>query len=165
MDANGTNGAILSNLFGYLSAGPQPDLPSELGDRCSSSSLTFLLDADTLWSVADVYFSCCHKQMYAFFHEGTFHRNLENESLSPYLLLTFAATAVRFSKEPCFVGHQTGCRDAYAKLGWDDLMQHAFSDSHHMHLPMVQAAAMLGIVYLIGMFACFLALFEMLTSA
>jgi hypothetical protein len=148
LDANGSNGAILSNLFGSSYTGFPPSSPS------SGNDLTILLDAATLQSLADVYFSCCHKQMYAFFHEETFRRNLENESLPPYLLLTFAATAVRFSREPCFDGRQAECRDVYAKLAWDDLMQHAFSDSHHMHVPMVQAAAMLGIIDYISVFAC-----------
>lgn len=147
MDATGTNGAILSNLFGDSGAAKTPSyLPSDTGDYSASSDLTALLNANTLRSLADVYFSCCHKQMYAFFHEETFRQKLENERLPSYILLAFAATSVRFSKEPCFAGRQTDCRDTYAKLGWDDLMQYAFSDTSMMDVSMVQAAAMLGII-------------------
>ncbi|KAH7399068.1 fungal-specific transcription factor domain-containing protein [Phaeosphaeria sp. MPI-PUGE-AT-0046c] len=147
MDATGANAATVSNLFGdpYTTLLPQSLSPDSV-ERFTSSDLTFLLDANTLKSLADVYFSCCHKQMYAFFHEETFRQNLENESLPSYILLTFAATAVRFSKEPCFAGRQAECRDTYAKLAWDDLMQYAFSESYNMDVSMVQAAALLGII-------------------
>ncbi|KAF2824423.1 hypothetical protein CC86DRAFT_420991 [Ophiobolus disseminans] len=151
MDANGANGATLSSLFGSPSPGLQQGSgPEQFDIRPSSSDLTLLLDAETLQSLADVYFGCCHRQPYAFFHEETFRRNLENSSLPSYLLLTFAATAVRFSKEPCFAGRQAECTDAYARLAWSDLMIEAFSDSHNMDVRIVQAAAMLGIIDYIG---------------
>lgn len=150
MDASGSNGATLSSLFDNSSASVQSALGSGVSGGPSSGDLTFLLDAETLQSLADVYFSCCHKQMYAFFHEGTFRQNLENAALPSYLLLSFVATAVRFSQEPCFAGRQAECRDAYAKLAWAELMQEAFSDSHSMDVRTVQAAAMLGIIDYIG---------------
>jgi hypothetical protein len=146
MDANGKNGATASSLFGNSLM----SVRSTLSSGVTSSDLTFLLDAPTLQSLADVYFSCCHKQMYTFFHEETFRRNLDNSALPSYLLLTFVATAVRFSQEACFAGRQAECRDAYAKLAWAELMQEAFSDSHSMDVRTVQAAAMLGIIDYIG---------------
>lgn len=151
LDANGSNGATVSSLFGSPSPSAKRASFSEGTDaRPSSSDLTFLLDAETLQSLADVYFGCCHRQPYAFFHEETFYQNLKNSALPSYLLLTFVATAVRFSKEPCFAGRQIECMDAYAKLAWADLMQEAFTDQHHMDVGIVQASAMLGIIDYIG---------------
>lgn len=148
LDANGSNGVILSDLFGHSSSlSPQASNSEAQPDkRPSSSNLTSLLDSKTLKSLADVYFACCHHQLYSYFHEETFRQNLENALLPPYLLLTFVATAVRFSKEPCFVGRQAECTDTYAKLAWSELMEEAFSDTHSMNVGMVQAASMLGFI-------------------
>ncbi|KAH7064098.1 fungal-specific transcription factor domain-containing protein [Paraphoma chrysanthemicola] len=154
LDANGTNGAALSSLFGGT---PSPRSPQNQGtDRPSeesslSSDLTALLDTKTLQSLADVYFSCCHRQPYSLFHEKTFRRNLTNAAVPSYLLLAFVATAVRFSKDPCFEGRQTECTDYYAKLAWSEIVQEAFSDSHSMNIGIVQASSMLGVIdYIAG---------------
>lgn len=115
-----------------------------------SSDLTALLDTKTLQSLADVYFSCCHRQPYSLFHEKTFRRNLANAAIPSYLLLAFVATAVRFSKDPCFEGRQTECTDYFAKLAWSEIVQEAFSDTHCMNIGIVQASSMLGVIDYIG---------------
>ncbi|KAH7385815.1 fungal-specific transcription factor domain-containing protein [Pyrenochaeta sp. MPI-SDFR-AT-0127] len=150
LDANGSNGATLSSLFGGspLPQAPGPDAQVLVP---SSSELTSLLDAKTLQSLADVYFLCCHQQPYSFFHETTFRQNLENGSLPSYLLLAFVATAVRFSQDIRFAGRQTEATDWYAKLAWSAFVEEAFSDAHSLNISTVQAASMLGFIdYICG---------------
>jgi hypothetical protein len=153
LDATDSNGTNVSFLFGNSNSSPSPQVPGsepQSDGQISGSELTSLLNGQILRSLADVYFACCHQQPYSFFHEQTFRQNLENANLPAYLLLTFVATAVRFSKEPCFAGRQTECTDTYAKLAWSELMEEAFSDSHNMDVRMVQAASMLGTIDYIG---------------
>lgn len=109
-----------------------------------------LLDPATLQSLAEVYFQYCHKQPYTYFHEGTFRASLENGSLPSYLIFAFAATAVRYSSEPCFAGHQAEAMDSYSRLAWADIMEQSFSDTHSLSISTVQAANMLGIVDYVG---------------
>jgi hypothetical protein len=147
LDATGNGGdntTLSSTLFGA-----SPPTTSPISG--SASDLTSLLDANTIQSLVDIYFSYCHKQPYAFFHEATFRQDLENGSLPYYLWLTFVATAVRFSDEACFAGRQTECIDTYAKLAWSELIQEAFSDTHTIHVRIVQAASMLGVIDHISM--------------
>lgn len=162
LDANGENGATLSSLFEptlYSTSSPTSRMQQSEG-RPPSSDLTSLLTASVLHSLANVYFSHCHRQPYAFFHENTFRRNLEHDRLPYYLLLTFVATAVRFSQESCFAGRQTECTDVYAKLAWSELMQEAFSDAHILNVRVVQAASMLGIIDYICMYSSLVFLTE-----
>jgi hypothetical protein len=70
--------------------------------------------------------------------------------LPNYLLLAFAATAVRFSSEPCFVGRETEAMDCYAKTAWTEIIEQSFSDGYDLEIHTVQAASMLGILDYIG---------------
>jgi hypothetical protein len=145
----GDNGAIFPSILGNSRSSQSTQAPGsepQSNAQPSSSDLTSLLNAKILQSLADVYFVCSHQQPYSFFHEETFRQNLDNANLPAYLLLTFVATAVRFSEEPCFAGRQIECRDTYAKLAWSELMEDAFSDARNMDVRMVQAASMLGII-------------------
>lgn len=148
LDANGANNTTFSGLFGGSPPGASPTSSLQ---RKISSDLTALLDADTVKSLVDVYFRYCHAQPYSFFHEAAFREDLENGRVPYYLWLTFVATAVRFSDDVCFAGRQTECIDTYAKLAWSELIQEAFSDTHTMHVRIVQAASMLGVIDHISM--------------
>lgn len=123
---------------------PGPDTRRGVGPL--SSDLASLLDPETLQSLVDVYFRCCHQQPYSFFHEETFRQNLDNGSLPSYLLLAFVATAVRFSQDLRFAGRQAEATDWYAKLAWSEVVVEAFSDTHNLNIHTVQAASMLGII-------------------
>ena len=75
-----------------------------------------------------------------------------------YLVLAFAATAVRFSSEPCFIGRETEARDCYAKTAWTEIIEQSFSDGYDLEIHTAQAASMLGILDYIGTippFRCF----------
>lgn len=153
MDASGSNGGITFSLFGDSPSAPlhATSASAVQPGGFSSSDLTSLLTAEILRSLADVYFSRCHRQLYSYFHEESFRKHLEDTTLPSYLLFTFVATAVRFSDEPCFASRQAEFTDAYARLAWSELMKEAFSEMHSMNLQMVQAASMLGIIDYISM--------------
>ncbi|CBX93629.1 hypothetical protein IAQ61_008295 [Plenodomus lingam] len=105
-----------------------------------------LLDRGTLQALADIYFRHCHQQPYTYFHEATFRQNLDQESFPSYLIYAFAATAVRFSKDPRFVGRQAEAMNCYSRMAWSDIMEQSFSDNHSLSISTVQAASMLGII-------------------
>ena len=115
------------------------------------SGFASLLGTRTLQSLADVYFRCCDQQPYSYFHEATFRRELENSSLPHYLLLAFAATAVRFSSDPCFTGRHEEVMDWYSRMAWSEIIKQSFSDTQSLDIRTVQAANMLGVVDYVGM--------------
>lgn len=115
------------------------------------SGFASLLDTRTIQSLADVYFRCCDQQPYSYFHEDTFRRNLENGSLPYYLLLAFAATAVRFSSDSCFTGRQAEVMDWYSRMAWSEIVKQSSSDTQSLDIRTVQAANMLGVVDYVGM--------------
>jgi hypothetical protein len=75
--------------------------------------------------------------------------------LPNYLVLAFAATAVRFSNEPCFAGRETEAMDCYAKIAWSEIIDQSFSDGYELEIYTVQAASLLGILDYIGMLVAF----------
>ncbi|KAI8943402.1 hypothetical protein NX059_001414 [Plenodomus lindquistii] len=124
--------------------GSQQDAPSP--DNRNDNEFANLLDHSTMQNLADVYFRHCHHQPYTYFHEGTFRQRLENESLPNYLIYALAATAVRFSNDPSFVGRQSEAMNCYSRMAWSEIMDQSFSDNHNLSISTVQAANMLGIV-------------------
>ncbi len=114
------------------------------------SDFASLLDPSTLQSLADTYFRYCHQQPYTYFHESTFRQSLNDATLPSYLVFAFAATAVRYSNEPCFVGRRTEAMDCYSRLAWTEIMEQSFSDDHDPSISTVQAANMLGVVDYVG---------------
>lgn len=151
LDAYGSEGA---SLFGFGGSPSQQLHPSDaqqdnstlsIRDDGIESDFASLLDTGTLQSLADTYFRYCHQQPYSYFHEETFRRDLESRSLPSYLLLAFAATAVRFSSDRCFTGRQVEATDWYSRMAWSEIVEQSFSDAHSLNIRTVQAANMLGV--------------------
>jgi hypothetical protein len=103
-------------------------------------------NADTLESLADVYFRYCHNQPYCYFQEQSFRAQLRDGSLPSYLLLAFAATAARFSDRTSWAGYQPGAMKYYAKTAWQQIITQSLDEDHSVSIHTVQAANMLGVL-------------------
>lgn len=114
-------------------------------DNFDSSPFDFP-NAETLESLADVYFRYCHNQPYCYFEEHSFRAQLRDGSLPQYLLLAFAATAARFSDNPSCTDHQPGAMRRYAKTAWQQIITQSLDEDHSVNIHTVQAANMLGVL-------------------
>ena len=120
------------------------------GNDTSSGALraTFsqLPQGSVLDSLVDTYFTHCHNQPYALFHEATFRRRLNDASLPQHLLYAFAATACRFSALPLYEGRQADATAAYANASWKQIIEHSFSSKISPEFSMVQTINMLAVI-------------------
>ncbi|OAL44863.1 hypothetical protein IQ07DRAFT_521321 [Pyrenochaeta sp. DS3sAY3a] len=152
LDTFSNNPEVLNGLQQQASQGETLDSLDTQGTN-SDTGRPFapMPDHAMLQSLADVYFRCCHNQPYCYFHEETFRRKMEHSLLPSYLLLAFAATAVRFSPDAYFAGRQHLAMDHYAKEAWAKLVDQSLSDDNPLNIYTVQAASMLGVVdYIAG---------------
>lgn len=128
--------------------------PRILVSRSASSLLrskfSVVPSLDVLRSAADVYFSNCQNQPYCYFHEESFRHRLEEGMLPSYLLLTFMATAARYSFDQFFEGRKFEAMEIYARAAWRDILKLAFSSDLEMDLYTVAATNMLAVVDFTG---------------
>ncbi|KAF7532741.1 hypothetical protein G7054_g7685 [Neopestalotiopsis clavispora] len=139
--------AITATAAGAIGS-PTQDLftRSSPGDGSSSDGSFEFPNADTLESLADVYFRYCHNQPYCYFQEQSFRAQLRDGSLPSYLLLAFAATAARFSDRTFWAGYQPGAMKYYAKTAWQQIITQSLDEDHSVSIHTVQAANMLGVL-------------------
>lgn len=150
LDASGSSDLFQSDSSNQYAISSYGSPPSSKSNRPPSHDLADLLDARLLRSLADSYFLDCHQQPYSYFHESTFRQALEDETLPSYMILAFAATAIRFSSEPAFAGRQSEVINWYAKKAWAELIEQSFSDTQDLTIRAVQAASLLGIIDHVG---------------
>ena len=103
-----------------------------------------------LESLADVYFANCHNQPYSLFIESSFRQNLSDESLPDYLLMAFAATAVRYSSDLYFNNRHTEAIETYSKTAWRVILQQVFSSEQSLNLHALQATNLLAVIDFTG---------------
>ncbi|ETS77220.1 hypothetical protein PFICI_11094 [Pestalotiopsis fici W106-1] len=140
--------AITATAAGPISS-PSQELfnnRSSPGDGNSSDGSFEFPSAETLQSLADVYFRYCHNRPYCYFEEHSFRAQLRDGSLPQYLLLAFAATAARFSDRTSCTGHQPGAMKHYAKIAWQQIITQSLDEDHSVNIHTVQAANMLGVL-------------------
>ncbi|KAK4631360.1 hypothetical protein CLAFUW4_02429 [Fulvia fulva] len=118
-----------------------PDSSSYDGDYASAPS------QDVFHHLIDVYLEYFHNQPYTYFHEATFRQKYDEGRLPEYLVLAFAAMAVRFSNHEMYRGRQQEALTAYANASWQQIFEDSFSYGGHLEYPMVPAtAALLAVV-------------------
>ncbi|KAH8691352.1 fungal-specific transcription factor domain-containing protein [Talaromyces proteolyticus] len=103
-----------------------------------------------LESLTDVYFTYCHNQPYCYFIESKFRERLQEGALPRYVLLAFAATAVRYSSHPYFEGQTREAMETYARGAWNIILHQVFSSEQGLDIYVVQATNLLAIVDFTG---------------
>jgi hypothetical protein len=94
----------------------------------------------------DDYFTHCHNQPYAFFHEPSFRSRFEENSLPESLLYAIAATACRFVDEPPYGNQNSLAIATYSAAAWTHIFQKSFSYEDDVDVTVVQALAMLAVI-------------------
>lgn len=99
-----------------------------------------------LTTLIDTYFTYCHNQPYAYFHEATFRQRFEEGALPAALLFAVAATACRFTEDPQY--HETHSQAilSYSNASWNHIFQQSFSYEDDLDLTIVQAVSMLAVI-------------------
>jgi hypothetical protein len=68
--------------------------------------------------LTDVYFSNCQNQPCCFSHEDNMRLRVQTSDLPEFLLLTFAATAVRYGRDDYFRPDLLVAVESYAREAW-----------------------------------------------
>lgn len=101
-------------------------------------------------SLVDTYFVNCHNQPYCFFHESSFRRRFATNEFPRYLLLAFAATAVRFSTHEYFRDSQLEAVKSLSRAAWIIILDQVFATEHSPDVTAAQACGMLAIIDFTG---------------
>ncbi|CAK1360237.1 unnamed protein product [Cercospora beticola] len=96
--------------------------------------------------LTDVYFSNCQNQPYCLFHEANMRRRLQIGDLPEHLLLAFAATAARYSRDDYFKPDPLVAVASYAKKSWAILKNRVLDGDPCTDLDSVQAPVLLAII-------------------
>lgn len=86
-----------------------------------------------------VYFTNFHNQPYCFFHESNMRRRLRNGDIPQYLLLVFAASAARYSRDEYFMPNPLVATESYARQAWALLKTQVFDSEFCLDLDAAQA--------------------------
>lgn len=99
-----------------------------------------------LAALIDTYFTYCHNQPYAYFHEATFRQRFEEDALPASLLYAVAATACRFSDDPQYHETHSQAIHSYSNAAWTHIFQQSFSYEDDLDVTVVQALSMLAVL-------------------
>ncbi|CZT24275.1 uncharacterized protein RCC_09995 [Ramularia collo-cygni] len=134
----------------FSSSMPPPAAPSLTGESANDDSRTACFKQapppHIVARLADVYFSNCQNQPYCFFHEGNMRKRLNTGDLPQYLLLVFAASAVRYSRDDYFKPNPLLAVSTYASQAWAMLRTHVFESESCPDLEAAQATTLLAVI-------------------
>ncbi|KAF2207630.1 hypothetical protein CERZMDRAFT_23816, partial [Cercospora zeae-maydis SCOH1-5] len=137
-----------ASTFSHLRPSPHP---------CATSGPSTSENADTprfkqppsphvISKLTDVYFSNCHNQPYCFFHEANMRRRLQDGEVPEPLLLAFAASAARYSRDDYFQPDALVAVESYARDAWAMLKCQVLDSDSCGDLAAVQATTLLAII-------------------
>ncbi|KAL5317010.1 hypothetical protein ACEPPN_016063 [Leptodophora sp. 'Broadleaf-Isolate-01'] len=101
---------------------------------------------EVMTDLIDLYFARAHNQPYSFFHEGSFRRELELNSLPDFLLFAVLASAIRFSSHPYFGESKSEAVRSYASESWKLIVAVWFGPESDPNIYICQAVTMLSII-------------------
>jgi hypothetical protein len=104
-----------------------------------------LIPSHVAYSVYKDYFAFAHGQPYAFFHEKTFWRQLEERSMPEHLLLAILSHAIRFSNHDFFHGRATSLSLLFAQVSWRLIVLLYFQDRAEVDLTTVKTITLLSL--------------------
>jgi hypothetical protein len=126
-------------------AGGENDANSSPLAAEGSAAASLLPERATLIGLIDTYFTYCHCQPYAYFHEPTFRQRFEDNLLPSSLLLAVSATACRFKTDDG-VNSSSHTIDTYASAAWAQVFQQMFSYYDEPDVTAVQTISMLAVI-------------------
>ena len=98
----------------------------------------------------DTYFSRCHNQPYAFFHESIFRYRLDTGQLPDFLVFALLATALRFYTGPYYGEQQQEALKQYANASWRFIAAHWVAAEEVPTIEVVQAITFISIIDFTG---------------
>lgn len=119
------------------------------GDFADLNRTTALPSLAEQLELARVYFQRCHNQPYCYFHERSFYRRLQDNSLPPFLILAVLATAARFTTSTPVARSESSEEvhtDMYARCSWAIIMRQTMASGYIVHLHFVQATNLLAVI-------------------
>lgn len=103
------------------------------------------LPREVILATIDAYFTYCHNQPYCFFHEATFQLRFAQGSIPKHLIAAVLATAIRFTKHPCFDMCDPEVAAGYANRSWKSVVANCFTTNQRPDVTLVQTLSLLGL--------------------
>ena len=92
----------------------------------------------------DTYFSRCHNQPYALFHEQNFRHEFAQGTLPEYLVLSLLVATLRFSLDPAYQGDSAVATKRFASRAWKLILFQCFDSEEGPNHHVVQAIIILA---------------------